>query len=174
MALVLDVRRDFAEVPVELIDPNPDNPRGPLVRERDKRFGALRESVRAYGILVPLVLREQAGGRFQLVDGERRYNVARALKLAKVPAYIMRGDVDPAVIRRAMFQIHSNWSAWDAAMQCQATDLHGSWLGGHQRTQPFCTSISVCRDAQSWLLRSMNVCVNSCNVSCVDENVNPL
>ncbi|MGA2872027.1 MAG: ParB/RepB/Spo0J family partition protein [Candidatus Dormibacteria bacterium] len=72
------------DVPISLIDPNPEQPRtsfdeGPLQ--------TLSESIAAFGVLQPLVV-ETSGERFQLVAGERRLRAAQMAGLARVPAVV--------------------------------------------------------------------------------------
>jgi ParB family chromosome partitioning protein len=65
-------------VDINRIDPNPLQPRRIFQSER---LDELAQSIRANGIIQPLVVR-RAGDRYQLVAGERRW---RAAKLAEVP-----------------------------------------------------------------------------------------
>lgn len=77
------------QIPVDAIDPNPDQPRrsfDPTELER------LAESIRRHGVLQPVVLR-QSGERYELLVGERRWRASRAAGLALIPAVI--ADVDP-------------------------------------------------------------------------------
>jgi ParB family transcriptional regulator, chromosome partitioning protein len=70
---------------LDLIRPNPRQPR----REFDgEALVALSESIRARGILQPLVVRPLAGGTFELVAGERRLRAARLAGLEEVPAVV--------------------------------------------------------------------------------------
>jgi len=64
-------------VPINSIDPNPLQPRRIFEAER---LAELAQSIRANGIIQPLVVRK-VGERYQLVAGERRW---RAAKLAEV------------------------------------------------------------------------------------------
>lgn len=73
-------------VPIELIDPNPNQPR--------QVMGDLSEliaSIAEKGILEPLVVR-QRGDRYQIVAGERRYQAAVQVGLRELPVVIR--DVD--------------------------------------------------------------------------------
>jgi ParB/RepB/Spo0J family partition protein len=115
-------KRDVDFIRVADIQTNPENPRGPDVRENDRRFSALRDSVARFDILVPLVVHDLGDGSYRLIDGERRYHAAKALRKDKVPAIIVRGDMDARLVRQTMFQIHTNWSKWDAAMECHALE----------------------------------------------------
>jgi len=86
------------EVPVELIVPNPRQPR----REFDEdALVALSESIRSRGVLQPVVVRPLPGGTFELIAGERRL---RASKLAELPSI-------PAVIRQT-----EDWERLDLAL----------------------------------------------------------
>jgi hypothetical protein len=111
----------FKRILVSEIDLNPNNPRGPNVRDRDPAFEYLKQSVRELGVLVPLVVKP-ADGRYLLIDGERRYHAARELRLKKVPAYIIRKDWDQAAVQGAMFHIHMNWLPWKPAQELRASE----------------------------------------------------
>jgi ParB family chromosome partitioning protein len=83
------VSRDVpGEIPVDAIDPNPQQPRRVFDAAELER---LADSIRQHGVLQPVVVR-RAGGRYELVVGERRWRAARAAGLAKLPAVI--ADVD--------------------------------------------------------------------------------
>lgn len=118
---IAKIANTVENVDLAKIDPNPDNPRGHF--EKDSSFGRLVESVRAVGILVPLLLMKvKAGGssRYQLVDGERRYWAARELALQKVPANVIQQQRTPAEIRKLMFHLHMTREQWGALAQCRA------------------------------------------------------
>src|SRR5918992_3050098 len=73
------------QMSVELIRPNAQQPR--------KEFGgesliALSESIKARGILQPLVVRPLPGGEFELIAGERRLRAAKMADLEQVPALV--------------------------------------------------------------------------------------
>jgi ParB family chromosome partitioning protein len=77
-----------AELPVDAIDPNPEQPR----RDFDpEQLDQLADSIRRHGVLQPVVVR-RAGARFELVVGERRWRATRAAGLPTIPAVI--ADVD--------------------------------------------------------------------------------
>src|SRR3954469_4489278 len=73
------------EIATELIAPNPNQPRRDF---DDESLIALAESVKARGILQPLVVRPLAGGRFELIAGERRLRAAKIAELERVPAVV--------------------------------------------------------------------------------------
>ncbi len=81
-------KRDLQQVPLDRIRPNPQQPR--------RTFGAesleeLRGSIEAFGVLVPVIVRERGGG-FELIAGERRWRAAQAAGLHTIPAIVRAAD----------------------------------------------------------------------------------
>jgi ParB family transcriptional regulator, chromosome partitioning protein len=77
------------EIPVELVRPNPRQPR----RSFDQgALAELAESIRARGVLQPIVVRALPGGHYELVAGERRLRAARIAELESVPAVVREAD----------------------------------------------------------------------------------
>ncbi|NLP05401.1 ParB/RepB/Spo0J family partition protein [Candidatus Fermentibacteria bacterium] len=70
------------------IDPNPFQPRRDWDQEE---LQALADSIRAQGLLQPLVLRKHSG-RFQVIAGERRLRAAALAGMTEVPAVIRDAD----------------------------------------------------------------------------------
>lgn len=77
------------EIPTELIRPNPSQPRREF---DDESLLALSESVKARGILQPVVVRPLPGGHYELIAGERRLRAAVIGGLRKVPAIVRETD----------------------------------------------------------------------------------
>lgn len=73
-----------AQIPVGLIDPNPVQPRANFDEEA---LRGLAESIRADGVLQPLLVRP-AGSRYTLIVGERRLKAARLAGLPTVPSIV--------------------------------------------------------------------------------------
>jgi ParB family chromosome partitioning protein len=71
-------------IPIDSIDPNPLQPRRVFQGER---LAELAQSIRANGIIQPLVVRK-AGDRYQLVAGERRWRAAKLAGLEQVPVVV--------------------------------------------------------------------------------------
>src|SRR5947209_4896739 len=91
---------EFRQLPIELIVPNPHQPRqvfdeNPLL--------ALAESIRARGVLQPVLARPLAGGRFELIAGERRWRAAQLAELESIPAIIRHHD-DAASLEVALIE----------------------------------------------------------------------
>lgn len=74
-----------AQVPVEIIEQNPYQPRKHF---DDDELASLSASIRTHGVLQPLVVR-QVGERYQLVAGERRLRAARDAGLQNVPVTVV-------------------------------------------------------------------------------------
>jgi ParB family transcriptional regulator, chromosome partitioning protein len=80
---------ELAHVPVEQIHPNPKQPRKRF--EHDAVDG-LAESIRAQGLIQPLVLRPRLQGGYELIAGERRWRAAREAGVPTVPAVLREAD----------------------------------------------------------------------------------
>ena len=88
------------EVSVEDVVPNPKQPRQVFDEES---LEELSHSVREFGLLQPIVVRENPGGAYELIMGERRLRAARAAGLDTVPA-IVRDTTDDAMLRDALLE----------------------------------------------------------------------
>lgn len=77
--------RKATEVPIEMIKVNRQQPRQSF---GEQQLRELRDSIKEYGVLQPLILRKEAGGGFLLIAGERRLRAAAMAGLDKVPAII--------------------------------------------------------------------------------------
>jgi ParB family transcriptional regulator, chromosome partitioning protein len=80
---------ELRQIPVELIAPNPRQPR------RDLDEGALvslAESLRERGVLQPVLLRPLPGGTYELIAGERRWRAAQLAEIETVPALVRPHD----------------------------------------------------------------------------------
>jgi ParB family chromosome partitioning protein len=72
------------EVDIDLVEPSPYQPR---TRFREEALDELARSIRASGIIQPLVVRP-IGSRFQLIAGERRWRAAQRAGLNKVTVIV--------------------------------------------------------------------------------------
>jgi ParB family chromosome partitioning protein len=84
-------------VPIESIDPNPDQPRQVM-----GDLSELKASIAEKGIIEPLIVR-QRGSRYQIIAGERRYQAASQIGLRELPVVIREGD-DTEVIELALIE----------------------------------------------------------------------
>jgi ParB family chromosome partitioning protein len=91
---------DLRRLPVELIVPNPDQPR----RTFDEAgLLALARSLEDRGVLQPLLVRPLPGGTYELIAGERRWRAAQLAGLGTVPA-VVRPDDDAASLELALIE----------------------------------------------------------------------
>jgi ParB family transcriptional regulator, chromosome partitioning protein len=73
------------EIDTDLIQPSPFQPR---TRFREEALEELARSIKASGIIQPLVVRPVAAGRYQLIAGERRWRAAQRAGLTRVSAIV--------------------------------------------------------------------------------------
>ena len=72
------------QIPIDAIEPNPLQPRSVFQAERLRE---LSESIKANGIIQPLIVRRK-GDRYELIAGERRWRAARLAELPTVPVVV--------------------------------------------------------------------------------------
>ncbi len=77
-----------ADIPVELIDPNPHQPRRHFT---DSNLAELADSIRTNGVIQPIIVK-LAGDRYQLIAGERRLRASKAAGLSSIPAVVRDAD----------------------------------------------------------------------------------
>ncbi len=88
------------EIPIEQIEPNPDQPR----REFDPTaMQELAASIQNMGIIAPITLRQVAPERYQIIAGERRWRASQIAGLTSIPAYIRTAD-DESVMELALVE----------------------------------------------------------------------
>jgi ParB family chromosome partitioning protein len=77
------------EVLVQSIRPNPFQPRRTI---EPAQLQELADSIAAAGLLQPVVVREAAGGQYELIAGERRWRAVQKLGWAKIPVVVKEAD----------------------------------------------------------------------------------
>jgi len=80
---------DMRELPVELIKPNPSQPR---TRFKEEALQSLADSIAASGVVQPLLVRALSGGSYEIIAGERRWRAAQMAGVTKVPVVIRDSD----------------------------------------------------------------------------------
>jgi len=78
----------YLEIAVHLIEPSPYQARREIPADQ---LNELAESIRAEGLLQPVVVRKQ-GDRFQLIAGERRWRAFQQLKIKAIPARVVEAS----------------------------------------------------------------------------------
>jgi ParB family chromosome partitioning protein len=80
-----DPAKSTQEIALELIDPNPYQTRR---RINEETLSELADSIRASGVVQPVVVRPGPNGRFQLVAGERRFLASKKAGKTTIPAVL--------------------------------------------------------------------------------------
>jgi len=93
-APAVDTNDGVREIAVDLIDPNPYQTRG---RVDDAALEELAASIRVSGVIQPIVVRPQSGGRFQLIAGERRWLASRRAGKSTIPAVVRHASDEQAM-----------------------------------------------------------------------------
>lgn len=90
----------YRELPVSLIGPNPQQPRRAF---DDEALDELAHSIKEFGLLQPIVVREVSRANYQIVMGERRWRAAQRAGLDMLPV-IVRKTEDDALLRDALLE----------------------------------------------------------------------
>lgn len=94
-----DSRERVQRVPLDRIQASPFQPRKEFAAEA---LQELSDSIKEQGIVQPLIVRE-AGGRLELIAGERRWRAAQLAGLREVPVIVRQAD-DRAVLELALIE----------------------------------------------------------------------
>ena len=79
-----EVTADVLRIPVDLIEPNPFQPRMSFGEEA---LQELAESIRTFGLIQPITVRKK-GSKYQIISGERRFRACTKAGMDMIPAYI--------------------------------------------------------------------------------------
>lgn len=90
----------YREVPLTAIQPNPKQPRQVFDEEA---LAELEHSIREFGLMQPIVVRQLEDDKFELVMGERRLRACQQAELEFIPA-IVRQTADEAMLRDALLE----------------------------------------------------------------------
>jgi ParB family chromosome partitioning protein len=86
---------ELAHLPVQMIHPNPRQPRR---RFDGEATSGLADSIRAQGVVQPVLVRPREAGGYELIAGERRWRAAREAGVPTVPALVRRADDRDALL----------------------------------------------------------------------------
>jgi ParB family transcriptional regulator, chromosome partitioning protein len=109
---------ELRELPVELIKPNPAQPRTNFDPDA---LAALAASIEASGVVQPLLVRPLHDGSYELVAGERRWRAARQAGLEKVPA-VVRDQAETERLQSALIEnmVREDLNPVEEARACDA------------------------------------------------------
>ena len=91
---------DILRIPVDLIEPNPYQPRMTFDQEA---LDELADSIRTLGMIQPITVRKVAEGKYQIISGERRFRASRLAGMDMIPAYI-RDANDQGMLEMAIVE----------------------------------------------------------------------
>lgn len=91
---VSEAGRTTDEVAIDLIFPNPDQPRTQFKKEEIEE---LATSIEKDGLLQPILVRHMEDGSYQIIAGERRWQASKAAGLSRVPIRIKEADDNQAL-----------------------------------------------------------------------------
>ena len=91
---------DILRIPVDLIEPNPYQPRMTFDQEA---LDELADSIRTLGLIQPITVRKVAEGKYQIISGERRFRASRLAGMDMIPAYI-RDANDQGMLEMAIVE----------------------------------------------------------------------
>ncbi|MFF3515995.1 ParB/RepB/Spo0J family partition protein [Streptomyces sp. NPDC002573] len=93
----------FAELPLDSITPNPRQPRE--VFDEDA-LAELVTSIKEVGLLQPIVVRQLASSRYELIMGERRWRACREAGLEAIPAIVRATDDEKLLLDALLENLH--------------------------------------------------------------------
>jgi ParB family chromosome partitioning protein len=138
------------ELPIEELTPGQYQPRKKMYRET---LQELADSIKAQGIIQPLVVRRQASGRYEIVVGERRWRAAQMAGLTTVPVVIKELRNDEA----AKIALIENLQREDLNAMDQARALQRLQKEFNLTQDALSESVGKSRTAVTNLLRLLNL-----------------
>jgi len=91
---------DLREIPVDLLQRGQYQPR---IDMREESLSDLAESIKAQGVVQPIVVRPISGERYEIIAGERRWRASQLAGLGEIPA-IIKDVPDEAAIAMALIE----------------------------------------------------------------------
>lgn len=91
---------DLREIPVDLLQRGRYQPR---IDMREETLSDLAESIKAQGVVQPIVVRPISGGRYEIIAGERRWRATQLAGLGEIPA-IIKDVPDEAAVAMALIE----------------------------------------------------------------------
>ncbi|MDR7854972.1 nucleoid occlusion protein [Tissierella sp.] len=91
-----DVQPEVKYIPISIIKPNPYQPRKDF---NQKSLEELSQSIKSYGIIQPISVRQLKADSYELIAGERRLRASELAELSEIPAIVVDyRDKESAII----------------------------------------------------------------------------
>lgn len=84
-AKAVETSADILRIPIEMIEPNPFQPR---MNFDEEALQELAESIKSLGLIQPITVRKVSVGHYQIISGERRFRACKVAGMDMIPAYI--------------------------------------------------------------------------------------
>lgn len=91
----------LAKIPVDVISPNPFQPRTSFEPEA---LDELKKSILSNGLIQPITVRRTDDNKYQLISGERRLKACIGIGYKDIPAYIIKVDSNEAMLALALIE----------------------------------------------------------------------
>ncbi len=92
-------KKEISEVAIDLVEPNPDQPRTHFKPEEIEELAA---SIKKEGLLQPILVRK-VGSKYQIIAGERRWQACKSLGSTMIPVRFWKAD-DDKVLELALIE----------------------------------------------------------------------
>jgi ParB family chromosome partitioning protein len=107
----------LSDIPVEWIKPGKYQPRKGFEEES---LNELAASIKAQGVLQPIVLRQLGAEQFEIIAGERRWRATQLAGLEKIPATIRKADDEAAIAMSLIENIQrEDLNPWEESLALQ-------------------------------------------------------
>ena len=91
---------DVLRIPVNMVEPNPWQPRSTFDKTALEELAA---SIRSLGLIQPISVRKLSEGHYQIISGERRFNACQMAGMTMIPAYV-RDATDQGMLEMAIVE----------------------------------------------------------------------
>ena len=78
-------KKEIVELDISMVYPNEEQPRKVFDEEK---INILSDSIKAYGVLQPIVVKPDDFGKYMIIAGERRYRASKIANKKSIPAVI--------------------------------------------------------------------------------------
>lgn len=111
------IHKELKELPINQVQEDSDQPRKKFGTDGDKN--RLKKSIAEHGILQPIGVFQLEENLYTIIDGHRRYRVAKELEFTTVPAIVYQ-KLKPAEVEISRFELQNNRRPWKPMERSEA------------------------------------------------------